>query len=429
MKKHRKLKLFRTVKEECGMKRTIMILIALALCLCIGTSLADTYYVKSDAPLNLRDENTNEVLTTIPVGTALEPIGEKCTDLCAYVTYNGFSGLVLWNYLTRTPPGKDAAPKAGKTSTPTPAPKAEQPRPTAAPNPGVMTLKAVNAVLQRANSRNKAEGAEKEEMTVRETDNILITSRVKTVEYWVINGVRYDFLKNVASFRLTAFDQSWTFEAVGKGNEPSTLLSDKEIQAARTGRALLCRVKHAELCHIKDIRNNRGAGGWIHEFDFTDDYTNRATGAKEKGGQLSGRVKASVPKGKKVLGWKFDETELYPQRATVSAFVFSGLNVSILYEPIYTKTASATKPPVTNPPEKKTKYVTVTCIKCHITGGQYSGKTSAKVPVGTKISVIANENSSEVYWEINGSNIGKKGRTITRTINSNTTIEAFPVIN
>ena len=73
--------------------------------------------------------------------------------------------------------------------------------------------------------------------------------------------------------------------------------------------------------------------------------------------------------------------------------------------------------------------MTVTCIKCKFSGGTYGGMTSAKVPVGTKISVTANENSSEVYWEINGSNIGKKGRTITRTINSNTTIEAFPVIN
>ena len=127
------------------MKRALMILIALVLCLCIGTSLADTYYVKSEAPLNLRDEYTNEVLTTIPVGTALEPIGDKCTDLCAYVTYNGYSGLVLWNYLTRTVPGKEAAPKAGKTETATPKPK--QAKATATPDPSVMTLKAVSAVL------------------------------------------------------------------------------------------------------------------------------------------------------------------------------------------------------------------------------------------------------------------------------------------
>ena len=92
------------------MKRVICILVALVLCLlCTGASLADTYYVKSADPLSLRDENTNEVLTTIPTGTALEPIGDKCTDLCAYVTYNGYSGLVLWNYLTRTAPGKEAA--------------------------------------------------------------------------------------------------------------------------------------------------------------------------------------------------------------------------------------------------------------------------------------------------------------------------------
>ena len=68
--------------------------------------------------------------------------------------------------------------------------------------------------------------------------------------------------------------------------------------------------------------------------------------------------------------------------------------------------------------------MTVTCIKC-TTGG----KTSVKVPVGTKVTVTANENSSEVYWYINGSNIGKKGRSITRIVKVNTTFEAFPVIN
>ena len=52
------------------MKHAIRILIALLLCLCICTALADTYYVKSGTPLSLRDENTNEVLTTIPATCA-----------------------------------------------------------------------------------------------------------------------------------------------------------------------------------------------------------------------------------------------------------------------------------------------------------------------------------------------------------------------
>ena len=57
------------------MKRTVRILFILILCLLVVTAQADTYYVKSDAPLSLRDESTNEVLTTIPAGTALTPVG------------------------------------------------------------------------------------------------------------------------------------------------------------------------------------------------------------------------------------------------------------------------------------------------------------------------------------------------------------------
>ena len=142
------------------MKHAIRILIALLLCLCICTALADTYYVKSGTPLSLRDENTNEVQTTIPAGTALEPVGDKCTDLCAYVTYNGYSGLVLWNYLTRTPPDRSAAPAPATEQTAPaaeqPTPAAEQPTAAAQPVSAAMTLKAVNAVIRTANKSNKA---------------------------------------------------------------------------------------------------------------------------------------------------------------------------------------------------------------------------------------------------------------------------------
>ena len=420
------------------MKRAIRILLALVLCLCMSAALADTYYVKSGSPLNLRDENTNEVLTTIPEGTALEPIGDKCTDLCAYVSYGGYSGLVLWNYLTRTPPGQAVAP-APVTERPTAvavAPPTAAPV-TAQPVPDTMTLKAVNAVIQRANSRNKAEGAEMAEMTVTETDNVIITPTIprgKKLDYWVINGVRYNFLHTISSFRLTGFDQSWTFEAVLKKADSTTLHTPQAIQESRTGQPLVCKVVNGNLSHIKGTSKN--SGGWMAEFDFTSDYINRATGITEKGGQLTAKIRATVPKGKKVTGWKFDDTELYPKGATVTQFVVNTLDTSMTYEPIFGKASSPTKAPstttttitVTDPPPA-VKYVTVTCIKCRISGGAYAGKTSAKVPVGTQISVTANGNSTDVYWHINGTNIGMKGRTIKRTIKTNTTIEAFPVIN
>ncbi len=405
------------------MKRAVRIILLVALCLCVVAAHADTYYVKSDAPLSLRDENTNEVLITIPAGTALTPVGEKCTDICAYVSYGGYSGLVLWNYLTRTAPGQTAA-------APTTAPDSTQStsgisKPESASS--AMTLQAVNAVIQRANSKNKAEGAEMTETTVTAADNLIITAKVprgKKIDYWVINGVRYDFQHAVSSLRLTNFDQSWVFEVVFKKTDSVTLHSPQQIQQNRTGETLLLKVINGELCHMKN--ETKGGGGWITEFDFTNDYSNRATGVKEQGGQLTAKIRAVIPKNKKIVGWKYNETEVYNMGTTVSQFVVNSLDTSMTYEPIFGKAAA--KP--TDPPSTETKYVTVKCIKCKISGGAYSGQTSAKVPVGTTITVTANENSSEVYWAINGSTSSTPGgRSITRKINVNTTIEAFPVIN
>ena len=56
------------------MKREMRFLVALLLvvCICTGTAASETLYVKTDieSPLSLRDADTNEVLTTIPAGTA-----------------------------------------------------------------------------------------------------------------------------------------------------------------------------------------------------------------------------------------------------------------------------------------------------------------------------------------------------------------------
>ena len=65
-----------------------MVALLLIFVMLVGSALSDTLYVKSEieSPLSLRDENTNEILCTIPAGTALEPDGSKSTDLFAYVT-------------------------------------------------------------------------------------------------------------------------------------------------------------------------------------------------------------------------------------------------------------------------------------------------------------------------------------------------------
>ena len=407
------------------MKRLRRLLALTALLLFALPAMADTFYVQveGDLALSIRDEFTNEVLGYIPSGEAVIPDPDKSTELAAYVTYNGVSGFVLWRYLTRTAPGAGPTPAA---ATPAPAPS-EAPIAEVELDDGTFEITVTGGEIHRANARNKPEGEAVKALTVKPEEQIIISAvepRGKKVDYWVINGIRYDFDRRVNSFRLTKADRDWDFEIVYTKSNASTVLTSDQILAARTGETLLLNTVNAELCHIKS--GTKGAGGWIASFDFTHDYTNRATGALEPGGQVTAKVRAIIPRNKTVSGWKFNETELYPNRE-VTWLLPHMLNTSMTYEPIFVGKA-ATNPPVTNRPSPVTHY-SVTCVNCTFTGGGYTNATSGTVPAGTQISVRCTENSSEVYWEINGSSTGKLGRTITRTINTNTRFYAMPVIN
>ena len=411
------------------MKRGLRILVVLILivCVCMGTAVTEKLYVKPDieSPLSLRDANTNEVLTAIPAGTMLEPDGSRSTDLFAYVTYGGYSGYVLWNYLTRTAPGGSAWTVSENASTGTA-------QATPEPAGGPYTLKAVGAVIQRAAKRNKPTGEEMTETTVTPQASYIITAKPakgQKVDYWVINGVKYDFLRTFKWINMTAFDRSWTIEVAYKKAEPETLRSFEEIQAARNGSMLVAEVKNGELCHVKE--GKKGGGGWITSFDFTDDYMNRANNLTEKGGQLSAKIRAKIPKGKKVAGWKLDETEFYPA-AAVNEFVVRTLDTPMVYEPIFAGKAETTKKPQppgpTEKPDDEVKYYNVKCKGCTFSGGGYSGATSGKVPAGTNITVRANWSRVE-GWKVNGSFSNNDSTSISRTINRDTTIEAIEPIN
>ncbi len=413
------------------MKRTRLLIAVMALIVFAVSAQADTFYVKTDGDLALtiRDEYTNDPIGYIPPGEAVTPDPEKSTELAAYVTYNGVSGYVLWRYLSRTAPDQTAPDPE-----PTPAPDIVPVTQEVTLDDGEYKITVTGGVIHRANPRNhKAEGAEMTSVTVTAEDHVIISASVpkgQKIDYWVINGIRYDFDHQVKSFRLTHADRDWTFEIVYTKGKPETLLTADQILAGRTGDRLLVKAEHGELCHIKS--GTKGAGGWITEFDFTNDYTNRATGAQEQGGQVTAKVRAVIPRGKTVSGWKFDETELYPNRE-VTWLLPHMLNTSMTYEPIFTGKATS-KPDVTTP-ATQVQYYTVTCVRCTFSGGGYSNATSGTVPGGTKITVKANGGYG-CEWYVNGSQVASGGQwgdswpsSITRTINTNTRIEAYPVIN
>lgn len=397
------------------MKRLMLFLAAVLACAMLTGAAAELFYVKQDleAPLSLRDEFTNEVLTVIPQGACLDPDQDKSTDLFAWVSWDGLSGYVIWNGLTRVPPETATVPD------PVPA------DPTEEPVTESYTLTAVNAVIQAAGTKNRATGESFTEMIVRPEDNVVFTATVpkgKSVDYWVLNGVRYDFLAVVKTIRMTGFDRSWTVEAVLRKSEAETLHPEGERAEPSDEERMVLRVNGGAFCHLKS--GTTGGGGWIDSFDFTYDYENRATGAEETGGRISFKIRADVPKGRKILGWRFDGTEVYPGVA-VRTFAVRGLDTAMTFEPILNQVEAVAEPAPDEPAPTPVPLVTVTCKGCTFSGGGYEDVTVGQVPPGTEITVRSIYNVQT--WSVNdaivvnGDGTWFDGLSFTRTVSADTT--------
>ena len=433
------------------MKRFLALMLAAALLLSALplSGVAETYYVytKNGKTLNLRDEYTNKVIGHIPYGAALEPDPNKSTEISAYVTYKGLSGFAKWEFLQKTPPKARATAAPVNQGVAYDGKNGNTPYQGSAGQTSGFEITAQGAYIQYADGNNKGSGQKWETVKISSSDSIVITADVprgKKIDYWVINGVRYDFSETVKNIRLTKADSDFEFEVVYTKSSSQSLIAYRDIQAARDD-SVIKEIKtiHAQLCHVNE--RNKGAGGWITSFDFTNDYVNRATGSREDGGQVTARVKATAGKNQKVRGWKFNETELYPN-STVTNFLVRTLNTSMTYEPIF----KTVKPKVTPapsrevPPRTMTRAYLVTCKGCTFSGGGFSNATTGYVKEGTTITVTNKTGSSIVaYWTVNGSDLKKTiihavdgkvkvyvtSDTITRTINKDTTIVCHGVIN
>ena len=365
-------------------RKILIFLIVLALPV---AALAETWVVstKGGRSLNLRSPENQSVIGHIPNGTQLEPDPELSDEINAYVTYGGQSGYVRWEYLRRADPtqapaqasgdswedmisGRPGSGSSAQAATPTPVPT---PAPTPAPQEpapdsletGEHRVQVFGATVQFADANGKGYGDTYDFVSFDGETGVVIRAVVpkkQKLSYWIINGVRYDFSTTPKYMTVLHLTEDLTVEAVFSKTEPVSLRSDETIQATRTGDRLIVDTINAQLCHLKKSGKN-GGGGWITSFEFTQDYVNRATKEMETGGQISVRVKARVPGGKKVIGWKFNETEFrFP--TTVNSFFSRKLNVSMTYEPIYGKAAPAvtTRVPgqVYPAPTTPHKYVT-----------------------------------------------------------------------
>ena len=315
------------------MKRIACILAALML-LAVFPAQADTWYVytANGKTLNLRSPKDNSVIGNIPYGTRLETDDDLSTETAAYVTYGGKSGYVKWEFLVKDPP---PARNSGSS-----VPSASGAAPTnlrPADGAGAITIQAFGAYIEYAAGATGKYSAVSYD-TPRE---IKITADLngKRPAYWVIDGVRYDFEPTVP--KTLTIDNAWDnmiVEAVTASSGSYTLLSPADIQAMRTGETLVARTINAKLCHL--TAKDNGKGGWMDAFDFTYDYLNLATNKWEAGGQLTTRVRATVPKNKKIVYWKFDETHM-KFSTDVTQFIVRTLNVSKTYEPIFNGSSAA----------------------------------------------------------------------------------------
>ena len=197
-----------------------------------------------------------------------------------------------------------------------------------------LTVRVYGAQVQTATEKGQPSGSPADAVQIGAEGSVYITAAVppgQKLAYWVINGVRYDFTPVPSRFAVLDIDRDLTIEAVCKGAAPVSLLSEAAIQEARTGEPLKVEAVIARLCHMKN--DKKGGGGWIKEFDFTQDYVNRATKAQEKGGQISAMLKANAMDKSRLIGWYFDTMQF--RVGAVKSFVVHHLNTSMLYKPIY----------------------------------------------------------------------------------------------
>lgn len=211
---------------------------------------------------------------------------------------------------------------------------------------GEITVTAVGAKLKQLNEKGRATGASGTSLTFADGAAYFTVEASGRPEYWVLNGVRYDFNKKVRKIRIMGLHESLTLEAVPAGRQPETLAA---AGMARTGESCVITTKNASMCHFDE--NGKGAGGWFKEFDFTQDYQNRATGAAESGGQVTFRVKAADTSANRISFWYFNDSKWY-FGSDVNSFDVRTLDRSMFYKPVF-KAVSPTKKP-TEPPRDAT---------------------------------------------------------------------------
>ena len=182
-------------------------------------------------------------------------------------------------------------------------------------------LRTVNCYLQLLTAKNNASGTKYREFDFEEsyyspvrktyfpggTLSCYVTATIPKkaeVDYWLINGVKYQFPGNkVVKFRLLDLNEATTIEPVFKGMAP-TLAEARPAEAEELEYKVTPRTMRCINCWGRFMNLNRSPmGEKYEEFNFEEIYTNPVTRKKMPGGKLDIYLSTKAPKGTMVDTW------------------------------------------------------------------------------------------------------------------------------
>ena len=209
-------------------------------------------------------------------------------------------------------------------------------------------LRTVNCFFQLLTSNNNASGTKYTEFDFEEayynpvtktycpggTLSCYVTAvipRKGEVDYWLINGVKYQFPDNlIIKFRLVDLNEATTIEPVFKGMSPTNQYA--RPYAARELEEQIPKVMKCINCWGK-FMNTSGTptGQEYREFDFEKNYTNPVTRKKLPGGLLDIYIATKLPQGCTVDTWIINDVK-YQFPGTVLRFRVMDLDEGTTYE-------------------------------------------------------------------------------------------------
>lgn len=240
--------------------------------------------------------------------------------------------------------------------------------------------KTVYAIQSTINGESSAQFSGTAELTAKAS-----IAEGQIVDHWEINGVA----------QPDSAADTFSFTAESSGTVAAYMRQEKKITTI-----------NAEMRFLD--ADKKASGDPLTEFVFENDYTNPVTGETVEGGKISAEIKAVIPNGKIIDYWLINGVPYY-YNGDVSSFIVEDLDEATTYELILK--------------DKPITYYRVTCSGC-----TFNGISGGLVAAGTTIYASCN-GGAYAHFYVNGGAYASEVKGVSVTINSDTYIEAYAIIN